>query len=493
MRGKMKARMLAILFAVFLMSMATDQVAAERDSSTEYNFYDDRYIGLSLPMPVAYEHVGMIYQIEGYAKGTFKAPKGLFITQDGRLFVADTENDCVVVTNLKGDLVHVIDEAGGRSLNKPEGVFVTADGEVYIADTGNYRIVKLNADFSFVREYGKPDDASMDRSTTFTPRKIGVSRIGMIYTVAQDSLVTLDPNGKFIGYLGETKAFFTVRSLLVRFLASDIQKTKLGAGVRPTYFCLEMGDDGFIYSTTNDLGGNISKITSVGANVYRRAMYGLYGTAADGSPSPPSLVDISVSDGLLCVIDATNGFIYEYDQEGNNTCIFNSGRDADRKSNLLLPSAIDHAPDGSVYVVDAGTGILHVFQPTEFIRTVHEAISSYSDGRYEEAERLWKKVLGSNANYSLAHRGLGNTYYKRELWQDAMREYKLANYREGYAKAFSKNRIDVAGANFLFVVATAAVILALVVFLVRRAAQRARAIDERMLGLRGGDSTDGDA
>ena len=52
----------------------------------------------------------------------------------------------------------------------------------------------------------------------------------------------------------------------------------------------------------------------------------------------------------------------------------------------------------------------------------------------------WQQVLAIDANYSLAHKGMGKLYYKEERWKESMEEYRLAEDKAGYSKAFQEYR-----------------------------------------------------
>ena len=60
------------------------------------------------------------------------------------------------------------DGARTETLNHPQGVFVTGDGTIYVADTDNRRIVVLDSAGGLVRILGEPANASfriMSRTT----------------------------------------------------------------------------------------------------------------------------------------------------------------------------------------------------------------------------------------------------------------------------------------------------------------------------------------
>ena len=52
---------------------------------------------------------------------------------------------------------------GPETFSSPQDVAVTDDGYIFIADTNNSRILKLDMDLNYVMEFTKPVDATLTR------------------------------------------------------------------------------------------------------------------------------------------------------------------------------------------------------------------------------------------------------------------------------------------------------------------------------------------
>jgi len=102
--------------------------------------------------------------------------------------------------------------------------------------------------------------------------------------------------------------------------------------------------------------------------------------------------------------------------------------------------------------LDSTQGSIHVFEPTQFIKTVHHALSLFYAGRYEESIIPWEEVLLLDANYTIAHAGLGKAYLKQEKWVEAMEEYRIAGDEEGYSQAYDNWQRTMLQRNFGWIV-----------------------------------------
>ncbi len=107
--------------------------------------------------------------LESFGAGVFVWPHGMFVDRDNNVWVTDARGE-----GAKGHQIHQFSPDGKllRSLgvagvgglgptifDQPSDVLVAPDGHIFVADghgaSGNNRIVKLAADGSFVKEWGR--------------------------------------------------------------------------------------------------------------------------------------------------------------------------------------------------------------------------------------------------------------------------------------------------------------------------------------------------
>ncbi len=448
------------------------------------------------PVPECYvctETINNIGDFEDKNK-FFKNPQDLFIDEDDNVYVVDTGWKRIVKFN--SDLVVTnIYTCPGKAFNKPQGIFVDEDGDMYVADTENNRIVHLDAEGKLIEEFGAPVSEELDRSAVFTPTKLIVTDTGYIYVANNENIMSIDGNGAFRGFFGQTNIGFSLSDMLGRMFNTEEKQLFAKKRTASSYINITYGPDGNVYATSNEREeGEIKKLNGVGNNVYRK-----YKTVGDKMRNPikdfidnkilkavvagksfkfgeyfndegmyiePKFVDICVDkNGIVTVVEGLNGKVYQYDQQGRMLVAF--GGLGEQTGTFTNPSSIAVDSKGRIYVLDQITANIQIFEPTEFIQNIHDATSMYNEGRYQESYDLWEKVLRTDENYDLAHIGIANTLFKQEKYEEAMEEAKLVGDRGIYTMAFDKHKYEVLRDHFLPIVLLAVIIIIAVCFLIK--------------------------
>ena len=493
--------MLAVLL-LFLLAGTAGLPAAAYD--TDYTIDGNDRIAI----PQTYRYLYSINGLDGAGEETrpyFDQPSDLRMDGEGNLYVADTKNNRVLKMDKTGLLLRLYDEAGGTPLSQPQGVWPGGNGEVYIADTGNQRIVCLAADGTLIREYGLPDSPVLSVVQVYSPTKIALSPTGGLYVLMGETIMSVDEENNFRGYIGQTDVGFDFVDWLLRLVASDEQKVMIGKRTAASYVNFTVSADGLIYATSQDeVEGQVKVLNSVGNNIYRKlsdinksgfskfkdkyfsgnviSKPFRYGETVDGEE--PVFSGIAVDDsGIVTVAEKQTGRLYQYDQTGNLLTVF--GGLGSGRGEFAIPSALVVDGEGRLYVLDSSKGNIQVFEPTAFIQKVQQATVLYNDGDYEGASALWNEVIAMDETYPLAHIGLASTAYKAGDWQAAMDGYRYANDRSQYAKAFSEYRYSFMQDHFLWVVlgvlASAAAVGLAAVLLSRRSKRVLQGFEYRQL------------
>ena len=150
------------LLALFLCLLLAGTALGEQ---LPYDTYNYDYWGNIVHTPAAYVPSLTLtaekLTWKGEPIGVFKNPQDLCVSDDGRVYVADTGNNRIVILNSAMDTV--LDIITGFDMNgtiqtfkSPYGVALDNEGALYIADSQNRRIVALNPDGSLLKVVQDP-------------------------------------------------------------------------------------------------------------------------------------------------------------------------------------------------------------------------------------------------------------------------------------------------------------------------------------------------
>ncbi len=146
------------------------------------------------------------------AEGRFYGPRGIAVSEDGRVFVADTGNKRVQVFDEDGNFLFQFGGGGllDGNLDEPVGLAVTEDGEVIVADTWNGRLQVFSAeDGRALRKWdvdGWFDPAVPDQGQSKVGKPyLGVGPDGRIYVADQvgNRILVFSPAGEYQAAFGQ--------------------------------------------------------------------------------------------------------------------------------------------------------------------------------------------------------------------------------------------------------------------------------------------------
>ncbi len=98
-------------------------------------------------------------------------PYGL-ATDDGKIYVVDSDNAGYAIFDLKNKEYHFIMGSGGGTLQKPINIEIDKDGTKYITDTERQQVVVFDKEDNYIRAYGvegqfKPSDVALDENRIY--------------------------------------------------------------------------------------------------------------------------------------------------------------------------------------------------------------------------------------------------------------------------------------------------------------------------------------
>ncbi|HPE70117.1 MAG TPA: gluconolactonase, partial [Thermotogota bacterium] len=192
-----------------------------------------------------------------YAPSRILAPEifeasDLFLDdRTGDLYIADTGNSRVLVLSDQGERT-----LGDFTVFFPSGVFVDEEGKVYVADTGTFSAFVFEADGTLQGEITRPDSPVFGASNLFIPLKIAADRRGNIYVLcegAHNGLVNLNRDGEFMGYFAANRPEVSLKMLFQRLIFSESQLDQLLKVKPPSPTNLALDSAGLVHTVTHGI------------------------------------------------------------------------------------------------------------------------------------------------------------------------------------------------------------------------------------------------
>jgi len=134
-------------------------------------------------------------------------PQALFVTMDGRMTVADTGRDRVLILSADGEEEYDFGQNGQQAsqFDVPQDVAVNGLGHIYVADTENHRVQIFNHDGIYLSSLGnsKKSKSSVE-SALLSPAAIAIDSSDRVFVLDASSQVIkiFDSQGQYIRSLG---------------------------------------------------------------------------------------------------------------------------------------------------------------------------------------------------------------------------------------------------------------------------------------------------
>ncbi|MBQ8380942.1 MAG: YIP1 family protein [Clostridia bacterium] len=483
----MKNKLSKLLILILVLGTVFGSVSAfAYEAFDTYTYSID---GEPLKSPAAYQPADTVDSSEMGLTEKFgglplNSANDIVTDNDSNVYIADTNNDRIVVLNKYYSVVAVLstyeDEyANEQTLSKPEGIYVTdptktsnRESYIYVCDTGNKRVVVFDREYNYVRTYEKPDSALLTEGA-FIPSSIAVDIYGRIFIVSKSSsegVIVMSSEGDFTGFIGAQKVTYSLIQMIWRRFQSKEQRDSQAANVSVSYNNITVDDYGFVYVTNNKIDKNqqykaiksknadyspVKKLNSAGDEIMKRN--GFFDPGGEVAVNLLSTNGLGVSDIIdvaigreesWSILDKSRSRIFTYDQNGN--LLFAFGDMGDSLGNGENFVAITyHTVDDVTYILaldNAGTGFkITVYSPTDYCDTIMNALRNQNEHNYSASIVYWQDVLTKNNNFDLAYIGIGKALYNQGEYEEAMEMLASAYETEQYSKAFAEIRKDIIG------------------------------------------------
>ncbi len=441
-----------------------------------------------VPAPMAYtfsrELIGADYGI-----GNFREPQDMVVDKNMWLYILDSGNNRLVVFDdklkLKANLDRFRYQGETLTLNNPKGLYIYEyDGKhmIYIADTENQRIIRTDLKGNVDQVYTKPYIDLIDPETPFYPTKLVVDRAERMYIICRNinrGLVKLNADGTFNSFFGAPKTTISPLKVILRLIFTPEQYSRIESTVPTEYSNVTFDSYGFIYASIAQLDRmkffatfdtkptdkdaraqttTVRKLAADGTDILIRA--GMFPPVGDLSVySRTSLEtavagearfhDITVNEyGMYAMLDTNRCKVFTYDAEGNLLYIF--GNPSQQKGTFMQPTAVTFYGD-QILVLESRNPAVIFFRPTDYGDAINKAIIAYRTGEYELSEKMWTKVLKMNSNMTIAYSGVGKSKVRAGDYKGAMHDFRIAQNPEYYSRALELYMKQAIGNKFTYI------------------------------------------
>lgn len=418
-------------------------------------------------------------------------------SEGNSVFVLDSQYQLVsTIRTLTGEIPELAlssssskEEEGGSAassksnkyvLNSPQGIFVTEDGSIYISDTLNQRIVVCDINGKVSKVYQSIKVSVLSENYTFLPTRLVVDNTGDLQVICQGlnrGIMQVTSDGQFRAFFGAPEVVIGLWDRIWREFATEEQLNKMITFSPTEYSSLAIDERGFIYPTISALDeasisalkgfsltstyAPVKKLSADGTDMLRRK--GLAAPMGDlvwapGKDTNPKIVDIVVDSdsGRYTVLDQQTGRFFTYDTDGN--MLYLCGGKGNSSGMFQMPCALEMNGD-FVYVADATGRTITVFRATAYVHAINAAAEASANGLWEESIPLWEEVLSYNSNMYIANIGLGKAEMRLamnliddqtdEKGMNALQHYEKAivyfdraNEKENYSIAYTALRTN---------------------------------------------------
>ncbi|HET9847107.1 MAG TPA: transporter substrate-binding domain-containing protein [Candidatus Dormibacteraeota bacterium] len=296
-------------------------------------------------------------------------PSGVAADPDRHaIYIADSANDAIQVLHGDGSSARITGKEFGFPMNHPTGLAVDRAGRLFIADSGNNRILVFDRYYmSVLTGTGRPgfagDDGTADAAQLDSPQGVAVDQLGNVYIAdtGNNRVREIDAGTGHITTVaggGETDPFtgnyLGLYPLTIR-LHHPLSVAITNAGD------LVVADTGAhaIYEIPRAAGRTFGAVRRLGGD-------GRHGYSGDGGPatsariSEPSGLAID-QQGDIIFADAGNNRVRMINPKGvissvagSGTLGFSGDSGAAASAQLTYPAAVSADSTGNLYIADTG-------------------------------------------------------------------------------------------------------------------------------------------
>ncbi|XP_023681954.1 tripartite motif-containing protein 3-like isoform X2 [Paramormyrops kingsleyae] len=289
----------------------------------------------------------LIYRVgnRGRDKGEFTNLQGISASSNGRVVVADSNNQCIQVFSNDGQF-KLRFGVRGRSpgqLQRPTGVTVDTNGDIIVADYDNRWVSIFTSDGKFKNKIGA--------GRLMGPKGVAVDRNGHIITVDNKAccVFIFQANGKLVtkfGARGTSDRQFTEKGVVN---TPTEHKPGKGPAFSPHFVAVNNKSEIVVTDFHNH---SVKVFSADGEFLFKFGSHG----EGNGQFNAPTGVAVD-GNGNIIVADWGNSRIQVFDSSGSFLSYINTSADP-----LYGPQGLALTSDGHVVVADSGNHCFKVYR-----------------------------------------------------------------------------------------------------------------------------------
>jgi len=301
------------------------------------------------PDPFEGKHISLtaerIFGSQGMEPGQFQHPRDIEVSEDGSLYVADSDNHRIQQISTDGSVLNVwgsfgdvaAGEAPAGTFNQPWGIGIGTDGSVFVADTWNHRVQKFSPQGEFLTMWGYFGQGEQPQAF-WGPRDVAVDPQGRVFVTdtGNKRVTVFDSDGNFITQFGELG---------------------MGPGQLDEPVGLTIDKDGQVYiADTWNQRIQVFSENENGEFIPLRSweVWAWYGQSLDNKPF------ISVDDlGSVFAADPEGYRVLQFSQDGE--AIRSWGDFGTGAEMFAIPASVSTDKKGGVWVTDSGNNRIMYF------------------------------------------------------------------------------------------------------------------------------------
>lgn len=464
--------------------MTTVTVSAEAPAYIPYYSYEYNSDDKSIAAPAGYEVSSVLKADSLGVDLALNAPSDIYYDNAGTFYLLDSGNGRIILMNAEMKARKILntftDSTGLLSkvdITGAQGVCADANGRIYIADTNNQRILITDQEGRVLRVITRPENAMLDSAIPFSVNKIMTDKDGRIYALAKSvnlGAFIFDSDGNFLNFWGSNTVTKTAE-VLFNYFRKNFMSAEQIAGMKqatPVSFTnFDIDSKGFVYTVTDNKDKDAATKTgavrvlnfqgrdTLPSSIVFGDLEGTTSSSENAKTTVFSDVDVD-SQGFINLLDIGRGKVFQYSENGDLLTVF--GTYSEQQGGFGAPEAIESYGD-CVYVVDSQKNCITVFRQTQYATLLRAAVSNLKSNNMSQAFDYFQKVHMLNSNSLYPYHGMGIVYDAQGDYVKAMEYFKIADAKEEYSQTFKEYRSQYFNQNSIGIMIGAFALIAVII------------------------------